>query len=190
MNPREILLIAIAGMTKSGKSEIAMEINKLKGFPYYEMIDPVMQSLGKRLDYIRVADILNELQSMRNQQGGDILARIATESVIRFDQPTVTVAGLRSYEDHLYFKKTFGKYKCIYIHTNNVIRYYMLVHDVSSIAKTKHEITLLDCVSYEQGIVYIVRDADYIIVNDPTFPLSLTEQLQSILGRILGANAS
>lgn len=174
-------VVAIAGLSKAGKSALAVTLSEATGGKPYELIEPVMDEISREESNPTTWELLEFLRRIRESKGVDVLARLVSEKIMSADGGIQVVSGLRCYDDHVFLQKSFVRYRIIYVHSPDSIRYDRMLHDEFSIARTTQEFLLLDSVSYDQGISRIAKESYWTIINDTSYPVTFESQVRQLV---------
>jgi mannose-6-phosphate isomerase-like protein (cupin superfamily) len=178
------LVIGLVGYTKSGKSRVAHLLQGHAGFAVFEMSALLRARLANRTSTLSIDELLLEVESARIQKGPAALAEYVARQVQESGSRLAVVAGIRSVEDHRYLRARFPRYRSIFVHVTTELRHEYMRVDAQSIAKSERDFELLDRQGYIEGIRQVVPEVDFILVNEPGFPLTPLEQLHLFLGRV------
>jgi dephospho-CoA kinase/dTDP-4-dehydrorhamnose 3,5-epimerase-like enzyme len=185
-----MMVLGLAGYTKSRKSTLARYLVNVANFELIEMSDPIRENIKQEKGSIsNVYELIKRLEDFRAKYGENILAKIALEKIQSSKNTNFAIAGVRSFDDHMFFKQNIEGYYSIFLHTSPEKRHQRLLNDPTSIAKNKEDFEFLDIQCNNQGIINLANDVDYTIVNDDGFPLTFYEQMENILLAIKNKHA-
>lgn len=179
------VLVALAGYTKSLKSNLAQALSERYGFFHVELSDALISHLKEISAPITLENLVKATHELRTTQGIDILARLASKRVHQSRSPRVVVAGLRSYADHKYFKSHYSNYWVVFVHSPALLRHERLRNDESVKVKTDEAFKALDQHHEIEGIIKVANESDYLVIENCGFPIPLYTQLFNFVYRRL-----
>ncbi len=172
------LVIAFAGYTKARKSTLSRLFSQLVHVDIIEMSAPFREAFGaERHREPAFRELMATLDAYRAQHGKDALAADIARRVRRSTSPACLIVGLRSAADHAYLKREFSTFVTVFVHSSAEQRQRRLEEDSHSIAKNPTDYAELDRRAYDEGLGQIALMADYVLVNEPGYPLTPLEQL-------------
>jgi len=178
-------VFGLIGFNNSGKTNTAKVLNEKYGFSIVELSDFIYAEM-KEKDMIDLKSLMKCLNNLRKEFGPDILARKAIDKVNSLNRNYIVISGIRSIDDHLYLKEELlGNYIPIYIHCPPSVRLYGMLNNNKSLIRKIDDYIELDLLAVNQGIMEVLNFSDYIIINDPTFPLSIDLQIDKIIKKII-----
>lgn len=175
------IVLALAGYTKSRKSTAARLLEQHAGFATLELSDAFRSRSPADISEPSLSALLSNMHALRAIEGPDALAATAVEQIRQRGYKRVTVAGLRSFADHRRLSEEFSAYHSIYLHTATGLRHDRLRRDPTSIARTDDDFRVLDALVTSEGIDRVAEACDYLVVNEPDYPLTLLAQLRAIV---------
>lgn len=113
-----MIVLGLAGYIKSRKSTLARYLAYSANFDIIEMSDSIREIIKEEKRIIsNVHELIKRLNDFRNECGEDILAKIALKKIQSSKNTNFAIAGIRSFEDHMFFKQNIEGYYSIFIHT-------------------------------------------------------------------------
>ena len=183
MKQNEKVVILLCGYTKVRKSTLSRIFSEIINCDVFEMSEPFIKLLPTNLKP-SLSELLKSLADYRKEHGNIALAEGIFRKIQKSKKKVIIVAGLRSFADYNYLKEHCINVYTIYIHANAELRHLRLTKDPSSIAKGEGDYSLLDQLTYQEGLRYIVPYADFVFVNEPGFPLTSLEQVKMAYDRL------
>lgn len=183
---KDVKILAIVGMSGSGKSVVVDRITAL-GVPKVYFGGMILKEMKKRSIEITPDNERNFREQIRAQEGKDWVVRQAiaeANDLIEAGQKRIVFDGVYSWSEYRILKREFpGVLTFIAVITSKPLRYERVAHrpERPLDAKSIRERDISEIENLEKGGP--IAAADYFIFNDGTIE-DTTAQLKTILNKI------
>ena len=164
------MILAIVGMTGSGKSELAGYLNSL-GFPSIRFGQVVVDEIARRGWELNPQNERTVREELRATEGMDVCARRSLPAIRKGvkERPLVVIDGLYSWSEYRTLKAAWGeKLVLLLVYTSKETRYHRLKvrpdRPLTSQEAQERDITEIENAEKGGPIAF----ADYALFNDGT----------------------
>lgn len=172
MDSKKVILLV--GLTKAKKTSIARIFSKILKADIIEMSTPFREAIE---DEPTLNQLLLSLNDYRREYGKYALANEALRQIHNTKSKNIILVGLRNFQEYIFLKSSLKNIITIFVYSSKTTRYNRLSHDETSIAKNIEDYELLDRLAINEEIDKVALSADYLIVNEFDYPITLYEQI-------------
>lgn len=171
--------LLLAGMPKAGKTRVA-KLLEGAGYQVESMSGIIKEGLLQRglpLDWRSVAA---EGERIRSTSGTTALAAEAWRRVQRVDSKRVCIDGVRSIDELWHLRTCAPHSRLLFVHASPDARYNKLLCDEGR-TLSREAFAELDRQNVRLGLGELATCADYVMILEDYFPLSIGYQLSMLL---------
>jgi dephospho-CoA kinase len=187
MKSSEINLIVVVGMPGAKKTYVCQVLEEKYHIPYLTISDVIKQELSarnRRTDLYRNYSIIG--RQLKEEFGPDVFAKRMIKRILSLNKDIIVVDGVRSVEEIRYFRRWMRMVLLVAVHAS-IKRRFEIPHSYPWIENLYdiRNFNKRDCDDLKLGLGNVIALADFVLINEEYFSLSLDQQIDLLYFHIL-----